>query len=115
MTREQALMLMSCRLYALLGLMFSRWRRWRAQTDYPRCSAGFNSGGSVSEFEDLEDDVDRDAVLVLEAGWDGLTPAEKIMVEQAIGLQPWVWTARPGVLESAIAKLERKLRTIGAA
>lgn len=114
MTRDDALQLIHPRLYALLCFMFAKFRNWGPRLGYPSHSAGFSSGGSVSEFEDLEDEVDSSAVRVLEAGWSDLTLAERTMIEQVVGLQPWVWTARPGVMESAIAKLEKKLRTIGA-
>lgn len=116
MSRDEALQLMHCRLYDLLGLMFSKFRHWIPQVEYPRCSAGMTSGGVVGyeSAVDMECEADAEAVRVLEAGFDDLTLAERTMIEQAMGIRPWVWTARPGVLESAIKKLERKLRSIGA-
>jgi hypothetical protein len=112
MNREDCLQLMSCRLYDLLGLMMYRWRNWAPKVGWYSASCGFASGGSVSEFEDLEESVDAHAVTVLETGWTELSPAERLSVEMAIGVQPWVWTVRPGVYESAIAKLEKKLREL---
>ena len=113
MNRDEYLQLMSCRLYDLLGLMFAKWRRWSPKIGWPSSSCGFSSGGSVSEFSDLEDECDMAAIRVLEAGWDDLTLAERTVIEMVIGRQPWVWTVRPGVYESAIAKLEKRLRMIG--
>jgi hypothetical protein len=114
MNREEYLQLMSCRLYDLLGLMFAKWRSYMPKVGWPTSSCGFSSGGSVSEFEDLEDQLDTAAVRVLEAGWGDLTPAERTAIEVVLGGMPNVWTVRPGVYESAIAKLEKRLRMIGA-
>jgi hypothetical protein len=114
MTREDALQLMSCRLYDLLGQLFAYYRNWRPKIGYPANSAGFSSGGSVSEFADLEDEVDTAALKVLEAGWDELGESERVYIEMLMGVTPWVWTVRPSVMESAIEKLEKRLRMIGA-
>jgi hypothetical protein len=105
--------MMSCRLYDLLGLMFARWRLWGPRVGWPTSSCGFASGGSVSEFSDLEEECDLAAIRVLEAGWDGLTLAERTVIEVVLGRQPDVWSVRMEVYESAIAKLERRLRMIG--
>lgn len=113
MTRDEALQLMSVRLYDLLGMMFAKWRAWMPKVGYPSCSAGFASGGSVSEFEDLEEECDAAAVRVIEAGWAELTLAERTAIEILWGRMPDVWTVRPGVYESAIKKLEKRLRMIG--
>ncbi len=104
--------LMSIRLYSLLCLMYATFRNWGPRIGFPSSSAGFYSGGSVADFSDLEEACDAHAVQALEVGWDALTAAERIMVEQTIGVLPWVFTARPGVLESAVAKLEKRLRVI---
>lgn len=114
MTQEDALNLIHPRLYSLLCLMFSRFASWRPRIGYSASSVGFSCGWTVSDFEDLENEVDTAAVRALEAGYDELTMAERTMIEQVIGFQPWVWSARPGVMESAIGKLEKKLRIIGA-
>ena len=113
MTRDDAMQLMSIRLYDLLGKMFSHFRLWAPKLGHRRSAVGFASGGSVSEFADLEIEIDAAAIRVLEAGWDTLTVAERVMVEQTLGVLPWVFTARPGVLESAVEKLEKRLRMIG--
>lgn len=115
MTREEALLICSCRLYDLLGRMFAAWRAYRPNIGYPSHSAGFSTGGSVSEFCDLEEEVDGAAVQVLEAGWDSLSIAERTAIEMLIGRTPWVWTVREHVMRDAVEKLEKKLRTIGAA
>jgi len=116
MTLDESLLLMSRQLYYFLGLMFARFRHWMPQTDYPRCSAGMSTGGVVGyeSASGLEDEADCEAIAALEAAFDDLTLAERTMIEQVMGIQPWVWTAREGVLESAVRKLEKKLRSIGA-
>ena len=114
MNRDEALQIMSCRLFDLLGQLFAHYRNWRPRIGFPSCSAGMGTGGSVSEFADLEDEVDLAALKVLEAGLDELSLAEMVVIEMAVGVQPWVWTVRPGVYESAIEKLEKRLRMIGA-
>lgn len=113
MDRNEALQLMSCRLYDLLGLMFAKWRNYMPRVGWPSSSCGFATGGSVSEFEDLEIECDEAAIRVLEAGWDELSLAEKTAIEVLWGKMPDVWIVRPGVYESAIAKLEKRLRMIG--
>lgn len=116
MNRDDAMMLMHRNLYRLLGLMMSMHRRWMPNTGYPRRAAGLATGGVVG-YEtagEMEDEGDVYAARALEASFDELTPAERICIEMVIGTQPWVWTARPGVMEAAIAKLEKKLREIGA-
>jgi hypothetical protein len=115
MNQEEALMLMSCRLYDLLGKMFSMFRRWMPQTDFPRCSAGMSSGGVVGyeSADELDLEADHDAIRVLEAGWDDLSAAERTVIEVVLGRQPDVWTVRHEVYETAIAKLEKRLRMIG--
>ena len=116
MNRDDALQLMTCQLYRLLGLMFSRFRRWMPQVDYPRCAVGLSTGGVVGyeSAVEMEDEADAEAVRALEAAYDDLSPAERIFIEMCIGLQPWVWTVRESVANSAIRKLETKLRGIGA-
>ena len=115
MSRDDALLMISPRLYELLRKLFVRFRCWAPQTGYPRASAGMATGGSVSyeSFGEWEDEQDSEAVWVLEAAFDGLNPAERTVIEQLVGVLPWVFQARAGVLESAIAKLERKMRGIG--
>lgn len=112
MTRDEAILLMSPRLYELLGMMLSRWANWMPQVGFPRVSAGMVSGGRVTidTWEDLESEVDTAAVLAIEAAWGDLSQAERVMIEQCMGRLPWVFTARPGTLEAAIEKLERKIR-----
>jgi hypothetical protein len=53
------------------------------------------------------------AIRVLEAGWDDLTLAERSVIEVVLGRQPDVWTVRLEVYESAVEKLEKRLRMIG--
>ena len=113
MNRDQYLQLMSCRLYDLLGLMFAKWRKWSPKVGWPSSSCGFASGGSVSEFSDLEEECDMVAIRVLEAGWDDLTLAERTVIEAILWRQPDVWVVRLDVYESAVAKLEERLRMIG--
>ena len=110
MTRDEAMQLMSCRLYWLLSMMAVRWRNWRPKIGYPSCSAGFNTGGSVSDFDDLEHEGNAAAIAALETGWADLNPAERTVIEMIVGLQPWVWVPRESILLSAIDKLERKVR-----
>jgi hypothetical protein len=93
--------------------MFAKWRAYRPKISWPSSSCGFATGGSVSEFEDLEIECDDAAVRVVEAGWDELGASEKIYIEMVMGVTPWVWTVRPCVMESAIEKLEKRLRMIG--
>ena len=113
MNRDEALQLMSLELYRLLGLMFAQFKVINSRTGFPRASAGFATGGSVSSFEDLDHNCSTDAADVLSvAWWQDLTQAEQVSVEMAMGIRPMVWTVRPGVYEAAVAKLERKLREI---
>ena len=113
MTRDDAIQMMSCRLYNLLRVMMMAWRHWRPEELTYKGPSMFATGGSVSSFEDLENEADRAAIDVLEAGWDGLSIAERSFIEQTVGLVPWVWTVRESVAEEAIRKLEKKLREIG--
>jgi len=104
---------MSPRLYSLLGKLFAYFRNWHPGIGFRSSSVGLSCGGASAEFEELEIQIDIAAMKVLETGWDELNIAERTCVEMALGIQPWVWTARVGVMEAAIEKLEKKLRTIG--
>lgn len=101
------------RLEYLLDQMHRAWRAWRPRLGWPEASCGFHSGGSVSDWEDLESEVDGHALRATEAAFDDLTPAERLSLGVAMGWEPAVWTVRAGVLEVAIAKLEAGIRRRG--
>ena len=113
MTRDDAVMMVSQQLYRGLSMMFAHWRRWRPKVGFPSSSVGFSTGGSVSELEDLEDAADMELERILEAGWIGMSLAERTCIEMLMGKMPWVWSARPGVMESAIEKLNAQMRKVG--
>lgn len=101
------------RLEYLLDQMHRAWRSWMPRISWPVSSVGFASGGSVSDFEDLEDEIDGHALRVTEAAFDDLNPAERLALSVAMGWEPSVWTVREGVLEVAIEKMQRLLRKGG--
>jgi hypothetical protein len=115
MTRDEALQQISCQLYDLLGKMFAMFRRWMPQTGFPRCSAGLSSGGVVGyeSADEMDLEADMEAIRVLEVGWDSLTSAERTVIEMIMGVQPWVWVPREEVMQSAIKKLDARLKMLG--
>lgn len=116
MTHDEAVQAMSFQLYRLLGLMFFRFRCWMPNTGYPRSSPGMSTGGLVGFESAMEmlDDADAEATHALEAGYDDLNQEERIIIEQCMGIRPWGFVTHAAPLESAISKLENKLRSIGA-
>lgn len=115
MTRDQALQLMSWHLYRVFKVMYLRCKHHVECHGYAKRSAGFSSGGSVGyeSSDDLGDEQDVIAANILETFYfEKLTKAEQAAIEQAVFGAPAVWTYRDGVLDSAIKKLEGKLREI---
>ncbi len=115
MTREEMLYMIPPGVFRLLNMMFFRFRVWRPRVGYPSVSAGFASGGAVGidSIEDMEEEADTYAVGVTEAAYDELNTAERIAIRVAMGQEAAVWAWRDGVLESAIEKLESRLRRNG--
>ena len=115
MTRDEMLLLVPIDLWRLLSLMFRKMRQWREHIGYPPTSAGLASGGivGIDSIEDMEEEADNYAATVTEAAYDELTPAEQIAIRVVMGVEPAVWSWRPGVLEAAVMKLETRLRRNG--
>ena len=100
------------RMHHLLKLLFWRFRVWRPKVGFPSASAGFATGGSVSEFEDLEEEADGYAVSVIESAYDQLTCGQREVIRLVVD-GPTVWTVREGVLREAIESIALAMRRGG--